>query len=112
MKKLDLISESQTIEIENITFKVNNLLSNFLNKLDLLLVDFKLEFGLDKCGNILLSDEISPDNCRIWDLKKTDPKDRILDKDRFRQDLGGVVNAYGEILKRIQGHSSNPRLCS
>ena len=54
----------------------------------------------------MLADEISPDNCRFWDKKNSDPKDRILDKDRFRQDLGGVIDAYEEILKRIEKDSS------
>ena len=99
-------------EVERLAFLVNCLLQSFFKKLDLTLVDFKLEFGVNKQGQILLSDEISPDTCRIWDNRVRDPKDRILDKDRFRQDLGGVMNAYGEVLKRIQGASSKPRICS
>ena len=75
--------------------------------LDLLLVDFKLEFGFNSLGKIVIADEISPDNCRFWDKTNSDPKGRILDKDRFRQDLGGVIDAYGEILKRIERDSSN-----
>ena len=71
-----------------------------------------LEIGVNKSGNLLLADEISPDSCRIWDQRSNDPNNRILDKDRFRKDLGGVVDAYGEILKRIQGVSSKPRNCS
>ena len=88
------------------------MLKAFLKKLDLILVDFKLEFGINKKGQLLVSDEISPDTCRIWDQRVADQKDRILDKDRFRQDLGGVVDGYGQILKRIQGVSSKPRMCS
>jgi len=88
------------------------LLQSFFEKLDLTLVDFKLEFGINNQGQILLADEISPDTCRIWDKRIRDSKERILDKDRFRQDLGGVINAYGEVLKRIQGVSSTPRICS
>jgi phosphoribosylaminoimidazole-succinocarboxamide synthase len=61
------------------------------------LVDFKLEFGRDKDGNIVLGDEISPDTCRLWD-SATQEK---LDKDRFRRDLGGVEEAYAEVLRRI-----------
>ena len=71
------------------------------------MVDFKLEFGTNSLGKLVVADEISPDNCRFWDKKNSDPKDRILDKDRFRQDLGGVLNAYEEILKRIEKDSSN-----
>jgi phosphoribosylaminoimidazole-succinocarboxamide synthase len=58
----------------------------------------------------VLADEISPDNCRLWDLAVADDNARILDKDRFRQDLGGVVEAYGEVLKRVQGCCPEPRV--
>ena len=54
---------------------------------------------------------ISPDTCRLWDRHKTNAEDRILDKDRFRKDLGGVMEAYGEVLKRVQGICPNPRNC-
>jgi len=64
------------------------------------LVDFKIEFGRQKDGTIILADEISPDTCRFWD-SKTNEK---LDKDRFRRDLGGVEDAYQEILKRVMGN--------
>ncbi|MDE6182359.1 MAG: phosphoribosylaminoimidazolesuccinocarboxamide synthase, partial [Eubacteriales bacterium] len=64
------------------------------------LIDFKLEFGKDKEGNIMLADEISPDTCRFWDTKTKEK----LDKDRFRQDLGNVTEAYEEILKRLIGN--------
>ncbi len=110
--KLDLLSSKERLEIEKLAFRVNQLLKSFLEKLDLTLVDFKLEFGVNKQGQLLVSDEISPDTCRIWDKREGDNKRRILDKDRFRQDLGGVVDAYGEVLKRIQGVSSKPRNCS
>lgn len=79
--------------------KVNDILRDFFDKKNLILVDFKLEFGVDKDENILLADEITPDSCRFWD-KNTKEK---LDKDRFRQDLGNVKMAYEEILKRILG---------
>ena len=77
--------------------RVNEVLKDFFDKRDLKLVDFKLEFGYDKQGNIILADEISPDSCRLWD-KSTNQK---LDKDRFRQDLGNVKVAYEEVLRRI-----------
>ena len=83
------------------------ILKEYFDSIDLLLVDFKLEFGLNSLGKLVVADEISPDNCRFWDKKTTNPKDRILDKDRFRQDLGGVIDAYEEILKRIEKESSN-----
>ena len=102
LKLLDLISHSQIEEVENITKRANTILKEYFDSLDLLLVDFKLEFGLNSLGKLVVADEISPDNCRFWDKTNSDPKGRILDKDRFRQDLGGVIDAYEEILKRIE----------
>ncbi|WP_269617389.1 phosphoribosylaminoimidazolesuccinocarboxamide synthase [Prochlorococcus marinus] len=102
LKLLDLISPSQKEEVENITKRANTILKEYFDSLDLLLVDFKLEFGLNSLGKLVIADEISPDNCRFWDKTNSDPKGRILDKDRFRQDLGGVIDAYEEILKRIE----------
>ena len=107
LKLLDLISDIELKEVETITRDVNKILKEYFDSLDLLLVDFKLEFGLNSLGKLVIADEISPDNCRFWDKKNSDPKERILDKDRFRQDLGGVINAYEEILKRIEKESSN-----
>ena len=109
---LNLIRLEQVREIEDLIKEINDYLKCFFEKIDLFLVDFKLEIGVNKSGNLLLADEISPDSCRIWDQRSNDPNNRILDKDRFRKDLGGVVDAYGEILKRIQGVSSKPRNCS
>lgn len=83
--------------IYKVTAQINDLLKEHFLKEDILLVDFKIEFGKDKDGNILLADEISPDTCRFWD-KNTMQK---LDKDRFRRDLGDVREAYIEILKRL-----------
>jgi phosphoribosylaminoimidazole-succinocarboxamide synthase len=77
--------------------KINELLKPFFKKIGLKLVDFKLEFGKDSKGKILLGDEISPDTCRFWDVKTNEK----LDKDRFRFDLGKVDEAYSEVLKRI-----------
>jgi len=102
LKLLDLISHSQIEEVENITKRANTILKEYFDSLDLLLVDFKLEFGLNSMDKLVIADEISPDNCRFWDKTNSDPKGRILDKDRFRQDLGGVIDAYEEILKRIE----------
>ena len=107
LKMLDIIIPSQMKVVEEITRSVNKILKEHFESLDLLLVDFKLEFGFNSLGKIVVADEISPDNCRLWDKKNSDPKGRILDKDRFRQDLGGVIDAYEEILKRIEKDSSN-----
>jgi len=77
--------------------RVNSILKEYLAARGLLLVDFKLEFGKDSAGRILLADEISPDTCRFWDAETREK----LDKDRFRRDLGGVEDAYAEVLKRL-----------
>jgi phosphoribosylaminoimidazole-succinocarboxamide synthase len=79
--------------------QVNDILRPYFAEKGLNLVDFKLEFGKDKDGNIILADEISPDNCRFWDLESGEK----LDKDRFRQGLGGLKVAYEEVLNRILG---------
>jgi len=85
--------------ISDYALKVNAVLTEYLADLNIELIDFKLEFGRTADGTIVLADEISPDTCRFWD-KTTHEK---LDKDRFRRDLGGVENAYHEILKRLLG---------
>ena len=95
---------NNTDELDYIRFmarRINTLLSAFYAELDIKVVDFKLEFGRDKDGNIILIDELSPDNFRLWDAK-TDEK---LDKDRFRQGLGGLTEAYRQVLDRIQNRN-------
>lgn len=89
-------------EIETIkamAFKVNEVMKQYFDTLNVILVDFKLEFGKTADSKIVLADEISPDTCRLWD-KTTKEK---LDKDRFRRDMGGVEEAYQEIMKRVMG---------
>lgn len=86
-------------ELKTLGRKINEILSEFFTLRDLVLVDFKLEFGFSEDGELLLADELSPDNLRLWD-KHTGKK---LDKDVFRQDLGDVKNAYEEVLHRIRG---------
>ena len=89
-------------EIETIkamAFKVNEVMKQYFDTLNVILVDFKLEFGKTADGKIVLADEISPDTCRLWD-NTTKEK---LDKDRFRRDMGGVEEAYQEIMKRVMG---------
>ena len=95
-------------EIETIkamAFKVNEVMKQYFDTLNVILVDFKLEFGKTADGKIVLADEISPDTCRLWD-KTTKEK---LDKDRFRRDMGGVEEAYQEIMKRVMGKYAHPQ---
>jgi len=98
---LELTTPAQLEEIETMTRKINELLKEFFKSCNIILVDFKLEFGLDCAGKLLLADEISPDTCRLWDAQETDPGARILDKDRFRRDLGQIESAYQQVLQRI-----------
>ena len=109
LARLALLSEEQRKELERLAFAVNDSLRRFFARVQLQLVDFKIELGFSADGTLLVADEISPDTCRLWDLQVADAKARILDKDRFRQDLGGVVEAYGEVLKRVQGACPSPR---
>lgn len=93
------ITDDKTLDvITALSLKINNLLKEFFLNVGIKVVDFKLEFGLDKDGSLLLADELSPDNFRFWDAKTNEK----LDKDRFRQDLGNVEDAYTEILKRVK----------
>ncbi len=110
LERLGLLSPDQRQELERLALAGNTSLRRFFAALQLQLVDFKIELGFTASGELVVADEISPDTCRLWDLQVADAQDRILDKDRFRQDLGGVVEAYGEVLKRVQGACPNPRL--
>ncbi len=96
---LGIATKAEIETIKNMAFKVNAVMKDFFKKLNVDLVDFKLEFGKVKDGTIVLADEISPDTCRFWD-SETHEK---LDKDRFRRDLGNVEDAYQEMMKRILG---------
>jgi phosphoribosylaminoimidazole-succinocarboxamide synthase len=95
---LGIATQEQLDELESIARRVNAVLTEFLAAKNLLLVDFKLEFGVYE-GKILLGDEISPDTCRFWDAATNEK----LDKDRFRRDLGNVEEAYREIWRRVGG---------
>ena len=97
---LGLATEEEIEEIKKLAFKVNDVMKDFFKKLNVDLIDFKLEFGRLSDGRIVLADEISPDTCRFWD-STTHEK---LDKDRFRRDLGNVEDAYAEMMKRILGY--------
>lgn len=98
---MELATPTQVDQLQQQALQINRYLQEFFQKCGLTLVDFKLEFGVDAQGHLLLADEISPDTCRLWDNAHTDPKNRIMDKDRFRQDLGNVEDAYQQVLKRV-----------
>ena len=99
---LKLASKEEIEQIKKYTFAVNDVLKAFWSECGVTIVDFKLEFGRTSDGTIVLADEISPDTCRLWD-SKTHEK---LDKDRFRRDMGGVEDAYSEIMRRLLRHDA------
>ncbi|MBQ6976560.1 MAG: phosphoribosylaminoimidazolesuccinocarboxamide synthase [Selenomonadaceae bacterium] len=94
---IDIARVHELDEIEHIAFCVNTILKNALRSKNIDLIDFKLEFGRDEKDKVVLADEISPDNCRFWDMATHEK----LDKDRFRHDMGGVEEAYKEMLTRL-----------
>ncbi len=96
---LGLATKEEIETIKKMAFKVNEVMKEYFKGLGVTLVDFKLEFGRLSDGSIVLADEISPDTCRFWD-SKTNEK---LDKDRFRRDMGGVEDAYKEMMRRVFG---------
>lgn len=94
---LDLATPEEMNKVEELSLKVNEILQDHLKKVNIVLVDLKLEFG--RFGKeIMLGDEISPDTCRFWDASSGEK----LDKDRFRRDLGGITEAYQEVLRRLK----------
>ena len=97
---LKLATREEIETIKAMAFKVDALLKEYFKSIGVDLVDFKLEFGRLADGTIILADEISPDTCRFWDIKTHEK----LDKDRFRRDLGGVEEAYQEMMKRVRGN--------
>ena len=96
---LNLATKEEIETIKTLAFKINNILKEYFLTLNVKLVDFKLEFGRLENGDIVLADEISPDTCRFWDADTNEK----LDKDRFRRDMGGVEDAYNEMMKRVFG---------
>ncbi|MBP1930070.1 phosphoribosylaminoimidazolesuccinocarboxamide synthase [Ammoniphilus resinae] len=96
---LQLASPKELELIRETALKVNDILSAHLGERGITVVDFKLEFGKTRDGQVILADEISPDTCRFWDAKTNEK----LDKDRFRRDLGNLIEAYQEIAKRLGG---------
>jgi phosphoribosylaminoimidazole-succinocarboxamide synthase len=107
---LNCTDEAGLQDLKRLALRVNGYLQTFFSQCDITLVDFKLEFGRDRQGEILLADEISPDTCRLWDNQVSDPQARVLDKDRFRRDLGQVESAYQTVQARVlaQTHQLQP----
>jgi len=98
---LKLATPDQVEQLRAMAMQINQILGDFFVKCGITLVDFKLEFGFDRHQTLLLADEISPDTCRLWNQADSDPKQRVMDKDRFRHDLGGVEAAYQQVLERV-----------
>lgn len=98
VRLLKLATPEQLTEIRRLALKVNSVLQPFFAERRMILVDFKLEFGFHN-GRLILADEISPDTCRFWDQATKES----MDKDRFRKDLGGIEEAYQEVLRRVCG---------
>lgn len=94
-----IATNAQVKEIKELTLKINTILTNFLAERKIRLIDFKLEFGTDADGKVILADEITPDTARLWDWDTNEK----LDKDRFRRDLGNVEDAYHEVIRRLTG---------
>ncbi len=98
---LGIVNEAEIETLQTLALAINQHLIHFFNQCQITLVDFKLEFGYDAQGTLLLADEISPDTCRLWDQTQSDPTAKVLDKDRFRQDLGQVEAAYQTVQQRV-----------
>jgi phosphoribosylaminoimidazole-succinocarboxamide synthase len=102
VRVMKLATPAEAAEIKRMALRVNELLSSYFERLGIVLADFKLEFGRTPDGELLLADEISPDGCRLWDLSTMD----ILDKDRFRKDMGGLIEAYQDVFNRMERGSA------
>lgn len=98
VKFLDIADDQQIAFLKEETRRINGLLSDWFSQIGLKLIDFKLEFGFDKDGKIILADEFSPDNCRLWDKEG-----HHMDKDVFRRDLGNLTDVYEVVLEKLQG---------
>jgi len=101
IKLLNIANMEELSVIKNLALKINHILVEFFNTLQIRLVDFKLEFGKDENGEIILADEISPDTCRLWDINTNEK----FDKDVFRRNLGSLTEAYNNILSRLKGEN-------
>ncbi len=102
---MKLATPDQVDQLANLALKINKILTDFFEDCGITLVDFKLEFGLDHTQQLILADEISPDTCRLWNQSETDPSRRVMDKDRFRNDLGEIESAYQLVMQRVLAHS-------
>ncbi|MFN7229088.1 MAG: phosphoribosylaminoimidazolesuccinocarboxamide synthase [Synechococcaceae cyanobacterium] len=109
LERLQLVTPAELEAISGLATWVNESLGALFAQVGLRLVDFKIELGHTADGSLVVADEISPDTCRLWDLAAGDGSERIMDKDRFRQDLGGVLEAYAEVLRRVQDVCPDPR---
>jgi phosphoribosylaminoimidazole-succinocarboxamide synthase len=98
---LGLVTTAELETLKEMAITINLALIEFFSNCDITLVDFKLEFGFNSTQQIILADEISPDTCRLWDNTQSDPQARVLDKDRFRQDLGAIEDAYQKVKTRV-----------
>ena len=94
---MELATREELAQIASMSFRINEIMVEFFKSVGVDLIDFKIEFGKTGDGKILLADEISPDTCRFWDVNTHEK----LDKDRFRRDMGGVEEAYAEMMKRL-----------
>lgn len=99
---MGLATKEDLEKIAAYSFKINEIMTAFFQEIGVDLIDFKLEYGITNDGTLVLADEISPDTCRFWDAKTGEK----LDKDRFRRDLGGVEEAYQEMMKRLLAHNA------
>ena len=95
---MGIATENEIQELKSLGLKINKVLKDLFSKVNINLIDFKIEFGRDIHGKILLADEITPDCCRLWDTKTQEK----LDKDRFRRDLGRIKESYEEVLRRLR----------
>ena len=106
IRAMDIASDSTVAQLQQIAERINQSLTDFFKRCDITLVDFKLEFVNLADGTLVLADEISPDTCRLRNQNETDQARRVMDKDRFRQDLGDVESGYQQVLDRILAHTN------
>ncbi len=104
---LSLATPERLAQLNQLALRINQILIAFFQNCGITLVDFKLEFGITADQQLLLADEISPDTCRLWDNSEPDPDRRVMDKDRFRRDLGEVDTAYTRVMERVLGQNTS-----